>query len=165
MLANSPILSTNQAAIPATVLAAPFGSAPNAKPTVLVVEDNNYVSAAIWTILNDFNFDVAVTASGAQGLKLAQMLSPDIVVLDVNLPEMNGLEICRHLKADRGTSNLPVVFFSAESHHAKKAMNLGAEAFLVKPYDICQLPNCLSQILAARASAQTLQNLRQTVVQ
>lgn len=131
----------------------------NLKFTVLLVEDDNYVTAAIWTVLKESNFDVAIAASGAEGLKLAKMLSPDVVILDVNLPEMNGLEICRQLKGDSGTCDLPVVFLSAENDQERKAIALGAEAFLVKPLGIGQLPNCLSQILASRDIARLPQAL------
>src|SRR5215469_17979726 len=115
MLRTTQPLELNAGPDPAIVLAASFGSASNVKPTVLIVEDDNYVSAAMWALLTNSNFDVAVTANGAEGLKLAQALSPDIIVLDVNLPGMNGLEICRHLKADLNTSDVPVVFLSGQS--------------------------------------------------
>ena len=144
----------NPATNPAILLAGASGSAPNAKPTVLLVEDDNYVSAAIWTLLKYSDYDVTIAESGAEGLKLAQSLSPDIVILDVNLPDLNGLEICRRLKADPGTAELPVVFFSGQSERAEEALKLGAEAFLVKPNDIIRLPDCLGQILASRATAQ-----------
>ena len=136
-----------------------IGSPPlNVKSTVLLVEDDNYVSAAIWTLLKYANFEVTIAASGAEGLKLARSLTPDIVVLDVDLPEMNGLEICRHLKADPGTASLPVIFFSGQSHAAQQALDLGAEAFLFKPKDIGQIPDRLRKILDSRAIAQMPQN-------
>jgi CheY-like chemotaxis protein len=83
----------------------------------------------------------------ADALQLARHFPPDIVVLDVNLPGMNGLEVCRQLKAAPGTRALPVVFCSGERHLAEDAMDLGAAAFLAKPDDILKLPECLHAIL------------------
>jgi CheY-like chemotaxis protein len=134
------------------------GSALNFRPTVLLVEDDNYVRAAVWTLLKYSDFDVTVAGSGAEGFKLAGSLSPDIVVLDADLPEMTGLEICSRLKADRGTSNLPVVFLSAHNELAQQAFELGAEAFLVKRNDFGRLADCLVHILATRAINQPPQS-------
>lgn len=137
----------------------PIGSSSaNVKSTVLLVEDDNYVSAAVWTLLKHSDFEVTVAASGGEGFKLARTLEPDIVVLDVDLPEMNGLEICRRLKADPDTAFLPVIFFSGQTHLVQKGLGLGAEAFLLKPTDIGKIPGCLRQILDSRASAQAPQN-------
>ena len=142
----------------------PIGSRSlNVKSTVLLVEDDNYVSAAIWTLLKYSNFEVTIAASGAEGLKQARSLAPDIVVLDVGLPDINGLEICRHLKADPGTAFLPIIFFSGQSQFAQQALDLGAEAFLHKPGDIGKIPDCLHEILASRASDQAPQNMADTV--
>lgn len=160
MLGTSPITSTSTTTTPtpATILARSSGSAPNVRPIVLLVEDDNYVSAAIWTLLQDSNFDVIIAASAAEGLKLVKTLLPDIVVLDVGLPDMNGVEICRRLKTDPRTAGLPVVFFSAQSQFAEEALDLGAKAFLVKPNDIIRLADCLTQVLSSRATAQMPQN-------
>ncbi|HEX3626906.1 MAG TPA: response regulator [Verrucomicrobiae bacterium] len=148
MATNAPIPSIKIAANSET------GSTPKAKATVLLVEDDNYVSASIWTLLKYSNFDVAVADSGADGFRLAQSLSPDIVLLDVNLPDMDGLEICRRLKADPATSDIPVVFFSGHGQFAHKALDLGAEAFLTKPNEIVRLADTLTQILTSRATTQ-----------
>jgi CheY-like chemotaxis protein len=120
----------------------------NTKPIVLLVEDDHYVSAYIWTLLNQCNFEVVSVTSGAEGLKLAQRLAPDVVVLDVDLPEMSGLEVCRRLKSDPKTSGIPVVFFSGYDEFAEAACDLGAEAFCVKPGDVCRLVDCLCEIIS-----------------
>jgi DNA-binding response OmpR family regulator len=163
MLATSPITSMSITTTPATILAGSSGSTSNVKPIVLLVEDDNYVSAAIWTLLQDSNFDVIIAASAAEGFKMVKTILPDIVVLDVNLPDMSGVEIYRHLKTDPRTADLPVVFFSAHSQFAEEALDLGARAFLVKPNDIVRLADCLTQILAPRAAARLPQNLAQAV--
>jgi CheY-like chemotaxis protein len=160
MLANPPVdTTTSTENVPGS--SAP---APNAMPTVLLVEDDNYVSAAIWTLLKYSNFDVTIAETGTEGLKLVGTLSPHIIILDVNLPDINGLEICRRLKADPATSHLPVVFLSARIEFAQEAIAVGAEIFLAKPNDVSRLADTLSQILASRAAAQTPQRLTQAAV-
>src|SRR6516225_9535090 len=111
------------------------------KPTVLVVEDNPYVSAVLWTLLSRFNFEVISETSAPAGRQLARSLRLDAVVLDVNLPGINGLEICRQLKADPETRALPVIFFSSQQYLADEAMEVGAAAFLTKPGEVIKLPD------------------------
>ncbi len=112
-------------------------------PTVLLVEDDPDVSAIMSLLLTDGGFEVSTAWSGPEGLSRARNFAPDIVVLDVNLPGMNGLEICRQLKASPETCGLPVVFCSGERDLAGEAVNLGAAAFLTKPDDILKLADCL----------------------
>ncbi len=135
---------------PATTTALPGQPDPASKPLVLVVEKDTYSSAILWTLLNHFNFKVFCETSGPVGRQLARSLSPDAVVLDVDLPGMNGLEICRQLKVDPKTRPLPVVFCSRQHYLADEAMELGAAAFLDMPNDIVKLPNCLREILSGQ---------------
>lgn len=125
------------------------GPASARKPAVLVVEKDPYVSAVLWTLLSRFNFQVISENSGPTGRQLARDLRLDAVVLDVDLPMMNGLEICRQLKADPATRALPVVFCSRQRYLIDEAMEVGAVAFLTWPDEIIQLPECLRQIIAA----------------
>ncbi len=126
---------------------------PASKPTVLVVENDPYVSAILWTLLTHFNFKVVSETSGPVGRQLAGSLSLDAVVLDVDLPGMNGLEICRQLKADPDTQALPVVICSGHYYLADEALELGAAAFLYMPGEIIKLPACLTKILSASKDA------------
>jgi CheY-like chemotaxis protein len=100
-------------------------------------------------LLNHFNFEVISETSGPVGRELARNLRLDAVVLDVDLPMMNGLEICRQLKADPETRALPVIFCSGQRYLADEAMEVGAAAFLAKPNEVFKLPGCLRQIIAA----------------
>ena len=116
------------------------------------MEGDLYVSAVLWTLLNRFNFEVTSETSGPVGRELARNLRLDAVVLDVNLPGMNGLEICRQLKADPETRALPVVFCSRQYYLADEAMEVGAAAFLHMPGEINKLVACLEQILCVRTA-------------
>jgi CheY-like chemotaxis protein len=137
----------------ATSLPGPQSATSSGKPTILVVNGDHYVSAIIWTLLKNFDFDVVSETSGPAGLQLARSLSPDAVVLEVNLPDLNGLEICRRLRADPATRALPVVFCSRQRYLADEAIELGAAAFLDGISGVIQLPACLGNILPARRAA------------
>ena len=137
---------------PVALLAAGRGQpepASATKPTVLVVEGDPYVSAILWTLLDRFDFEVISETSGPVGRELARNLRLDAVVLDVDLSVMNGLEICRQLKADPETRALPVVFCSGQDYLADEAMEVGATVFLAEPNEVFKLPGCLRQIIAA----------------
>lgn len=121
------------------------------KSTVLLAEDDPNVSAMICLLLEAHNFHVRIADSGLQALRMAQDLMPDIVVLDINLPEMSGLEICRILKANPQTCTIPVVFCSGEGHLASEAMASGGAAFLEKPDGILKLSGCLGEILSGES--------------
>lgn len=135
-------------AAPPAALPGPPNPASARKPTVLVVENDPYISAVLWTLLSRFNFEAISETSGPTGRQLARSLRLDALVLDVNLPGINGLEICRQLKADPETRALPVVFCSRQYYLADEAMEVGAAAFLVKPEEVIKLPDCLRRILA-----------------
>lgn len=114
---------------------------------VLQVEDDPDVVTIVEILLSRFNFEVVSTDSGVEGLHLANTLHPDIITLDIDLPDMTGLEICQRLKADPETALVPVVFFSGRSNLAEKGLALGAAAFLVKPNDLTRLGPCLREVI------------------
>jgi DNA-binding response OmpR family regulator len=116
---------------------------------VLQVEDDPHVVTIVEILLGRSNFEVISTDTGREALRLAGSIHPDIITLDVDLPDMNGLEICRQLKADPETALLPVVFFSGQSNLAEEGLALGAAAFLVKPNDLTRLGKCLREIIDA----------------
>ncbi|HLX72619.1 MAG TPA: response regulator [Verrucomicrobiae bacterium] len=119
-------------------------------PTVLVVQNDAYISAVLWTLLSQRGYRVVCENSGPEGLLLVRSLFPDAVVLDVNLPGVNGLEICRQIKADPDTRSMPVLFCSAQTYLADEAMEFGATAFLSVPGEVIKLPECLRAVLGAR---------------
>jgi DNA-binding response OmpR family regulator len=120
------------------------------RPMVLTVQSDQCISAVLWTLLTRNGFDVVSETSGLVDALLARSASPDVIVLDVNLPGTNGLELCRRLKADAQTSLIPIIFCSGQHYLADEALELGAAAFLSVPGEIYKLPGCLREILAVR---------------
>lgn len=106
------------------------------KPVVLVVDDTIANIRILDDLLRD-EYTVRVATNGATALRLAlSEPHPDIVLLDIMMPEMDGYEVCRRLKSDPLTSNIAVVFITAmgNEEHEAKGLDLGAVDFIAKPF-------------------------------
>jgi len=105
------------------------------KPLVLVVEDNEDMRALLANVLGE-EFNVAMAVNGKEGLKSAVKYVPDLVVSDVMMPVMDGLELCRRLKEEVSTSHIPVLLLTACSMDEQKAEGYesGADGYLSKPF-------------------------------
>ena len=104
---------------------------------VLVVDDEtDYLNIAAG-LLEAEGYDVLKAATGAEGLAAAQAALPDLMVLDIGLPDMSGLEVNRRLKKDPATAAIPVLLFTVRSELdlVKKALASGAVGYTIKPFD------------------------------
>ena len=104
----------------------------------LVVDDSRAMRSIIRRHLDELGIHVDEAASGAEALfVLNHIPMPDVLLLDWNMPEMNGLECLRRLRADRETENIPVMMVTTESEMAQVALALdaGANEYLMKPFD------------------------------
>ena len=111
--------------------------------TILVVDDNADIRAYLSTILQD-RYQIALAADGSQGLALANEIVPDLIVSDVMMPVMNGLEFCQRIKSGIATSHIPVILLTARalSQHQVEGYESGADAYITKPFS--------SEVLLAR---------------
>ena len=119
---------------PAT-LAESHGAAAETMPTVLVVDDSPDNLALIVELLRP-HYKVKVAASGARALKIVRSdAPPQLVLLDIMMPEMDGYEVCRQLKADAATRNIPVIFLTAltQVEDEARGLALGAVDYITKP--------------------------------
>lgn len=117
--------------------------------TVLVVEDEPDVVDLLRYNLTRAGFEVVIATSGDQGLNLARERRPDLIVLDLMLPGMNGHEVCRALKSDTNTDAIPVVMLTAkgETHERVKGLELGADDYVTKPFSPRELVLRIQSIL------------------
>ncbi|HUH15908.1 MAG TPA: response regulator transcription factor [Gaiellaceae bacterium] len=108
------------------------------KRTVLVVEDEESITAPLTAALAREGFDAAVAATAAEALELARSLRPDIVLLDLMLPDGSGLDVCREL---RRTSSVPIIVVTARGDEADRVvgLELGADDYVVKPFSAREL--------------------------
>jgi CheY-like chemotaxis protein len=118
---------------------------------VLVVEDDRSIQMVLELILSRMaKCDVIVASDGPEGLAKIQQQRPDVVLLDLMLPGMDGLEICRRAKADEETRLIPIIFLTAQPQPATvaRAMALGAAGYLVKPFDPIKIIDQINEALA-----------------
>jgi two-component sensor histidine kinase len=105
---------------------------------ILVVNDNEPGRYATTRILARAGFQILDAATGEEGLRLARTASPQLVVLDINLPDVNGVEVCRQLKTDPKTANIMVLQVSATNTQVAdrvRALAAGADSFLIEPVE------------------------------
>lgn len=116
---------------------------------VLVVEDSTPQREMITELLRGSGLDVAVANDGVEALEQIQGAPPDIVVLDIVMPRMNGYELCRKIKADPVTQNVPVVMCSSKGEEFDRywGMKQGADAYIAKPFQPTELVGTVKQLL------------------
>jgi CheY-like chemotaxis protein len=102
---------------------------------ILVVEDNPVDKRIICNILQTMKYQVLTAENGAEGLKIAKTLQPDLIIMDCEMPVMNGRDACRELKSDPSTANIPVVFLTSVNtpQNIIECFDLEAENYLSKP--------------------------------
>ena len=104
---------------------------------VLIVEDEANIRQLVKYNLEKESFQVIEAEDGLQGLRLAKAEKPDLVLLDLMLPQMDGLEVCRSLKGNQATAALPIIMLTAKSEEIDKVigLELGADDYIVKPFE------------------------------
>ena len=104
------------------------------KPTILIVEDEEDLREIIIYNLEREGYKAVGVESGEEGLELAISLKPDLVILDLMLPGMNGMDVCRKIKQDSNTKNIPIIIVSAKGEEADivSGLELGADDYLTK---------------------------------
>ena len=123
--------------------------ATDGKPRILIVDDEPDLVAVLRLGLQMEGFDVIEAADGEEGLRKAQQEKPDLVVLDLMLPRMDGYQVCRTLKFDARFKSLPIFILSARPGEKDKrlALDMGADVFIGKPYDLKDLVKRIRQRL------------------
>ncbi|HEY9645128.1 MAG TPA: response regulator [Chroococcidiopsis sp.] len=117
--------------------------------TVLVVEDSVTQREMITDLLRGSGLTVTVANDGVEALEQIQGQSIDLVVLDIVMPRMNGYEVCRRLKSDPKTQNVPVVMCSSKGEEFDRywGMKQGADAYIAKPFQPTELVGTVKQLL------------------
>jgi len=134
----------------------------NGKPRILVVDDEPQLTRVLRTGLKSRGYDVLAAEDGLNGFKIFKDWQPDLVITDLAMPNMDGLEFCRRLRA---ISQVPIIILSAKGEEKIKveALDIGADDFVTKPFGIDEL---LARLRAAlrRATVQTTNQVDETVL-
>src|SRR5690349_13584564 len=110
-------------------------------PRILIVADPRLYRRIATDQLKQAGFQVAEAASGEEGLEVAASVAPDLILLDMTMPGIDGIETCRRLKADAATRDVPVIFFSAtgEVDQVVGGLDAGASDYVTKPFRPAEL--------------------------
>jgi DNA-binding response OmpR family regulator len=122
--------------------------------TALIVEDHPEQADLVARILRLRNYHPIVAENGETGLRLAREHVPDVVLLDLMLPDINGFDVCRRLRTDRATMLIPVVMLTAldDVQHRVHGFRVGANAYVTKPYGVEDLFEAITSVRAWRTS-------------
>ena len=131
--------------------------ADGAKRRILIVDDEPSIAKILRKQMEVAGFDVTVAVDGLDGLTKAKEGSHELIILDVMLPKMNGMEVCSNLKADERLKKIPVLMLTAKSQRQDKDEGLqhGADAFLTKPFQLDELLAKANALLAKSSEAQS----------
>ena len=118
------------------------------KAVILAVDDTPENLDVVKGVLGA-DYIIRAAINGRIALKIAEKQLPDLILLDIMMPEMDGYEVCQKLKADTRTADIPVVFLTGSHDDSSqgKAFDLGAIDFITKPIDGSALKNCVENIL------------------
>ena len=102
--------------------------------TVLIIEDSKTQADQVAYHLSKHDLDVIIAADGLQGLRLVNAYQPDLIVLDVNMPKLNGYQVCRRLKRDPETMGIPVIMLTSatEFDETQTGYQVGADEYIAK---------------------------------
>ena len=122
-------------------------------PLVLVVEDSEAIRAAFTILLEESGYAVSAAATGEEAVRLAAGGSPDLVLLDVGLPDISGLDVARRIKADPATAHIPLVALTGRDDSVDRDALLaaGCAAYLVKPVDTQALIRALPSYITGES--------------
>ncbi len=116
---------------------------------VLICDDEPYILESVTYIVEKEGFEVITAEDGEEGLNLARAEKPDVVFLDVMMPKMTGIEVCKALKSDPGTKNMHIIMLTAKGQDSdhEQANEVGADEYMTKPFSPRKLRQRLHEIM------------------
>jgi two-component system sensor histidine kinase/response regulator len=134
-------------------------ASPTVPPNILLVDDTPSNLQLLLQLLKDRGYRIRVATSGKLALQAVQHEPPDLILLDVNMPELNGYEVCERLKADPAWAEIPVIFISAMSETLDKVRAFGAGGvdYVTKPFQFEEVEARVATHLELRRQKRELQ--------
>ena len=119
------------------------------KKNILVVDDNSQAVEMLTMILEDNGFNVIKAYEGESGLLKTREQKPDLIILDIRLPDIDGFQVCEEIKNDPDVFHIPVVMLTGKDKgdDFDKAMNKKADWYIIKPYDVGHLLKVVDKLL------------------
>jgi len=121
---------------------------------ILVVDDEMYIVNILDFSLDSEGFEVVNAANGEEALRRAVEVMPDLIILDIMMPKIDGFEVCRALKAKDETKDIPIILLTAKDRDAdrKKGEEVGADGYMTKPFSPTRLVDYVRELLAASSA-------------
>lgn len=118
------------------------------KKNILVIEDDENIRAAHKLVLED-DFNIHLAADGEDGLAKAKELKPDLIILDLMMPKMDGIEVCKNIRSDEAINATKIVMVTAKDKPIDevRGMDTGADDYIMKPFEADELKHVINQIL------------------
>lgn len=123
------------------------------QPHILVIEDHQPNATLVCDLLSFHGFRVSWAPDGITGLEMVEQDPPDLILMDLQLPKLDGFELTRRLKSDPKTSHIPIVALTACAmiSDAERAMEAGCDGYLTKPINTRELPQTIRKFLGVSA--------------
>ena len=117
-------------------------------PTALVVDDSLSVRKSLSEFMENIGYKVRAAHDGLEAFEIASACKPDIILTDMEMPRMNGIELSSHIKSSTELNNIPVIMITSRSAewHQKEAANAGIDAYLTKPYSEEELLDAIKRL-------------------
>lgn len=133
-----------------------------ALPKILIADDNVANRELLEALLSKFECDTEIAVDGADALKKVESFQPDLILLDVMMPKLNGFEVCRKLKNDPSTSKIMILMVTALSElgDIERAVEAGTDDFLSKPVNSLEFQKRVSNMLKLKGTEDELERLR-----
>jgi adenylate cyclase len=134
-------------------------------PTILIADDRPDFVQLLRDLLSVEGYQIVTAEDGREALEVLDQCSPDLVLLDLNMPVMNGYEVCQRIKTDPTTADIPVLMLTAwaDPEYRVKGLELGAEDYLAKPFDHRELLARIQTRLRAKQEADRLRAVQKTI--
>ncbi|MCB1881859.1 MAG: response regulator [Gammaproteobacteria bacterium] len=116
---------------------------------VLIVDDEQNIAISVEYLMRREGFDVSVAKDGEEGLSMIRSLRPDLVLLDVMMPKMDGFQVCAEVRADADLNSVRIIMLTAKGREAEveKGLSLGADAYIPKPFSTSDLVSRVNALL------------------
>ena len=117
---------------------------------ILVADDEQEIRDLLEHFLKGRGYEVVLASDGHQALKLAAEENPQVIILDIKMPGLDGLEVCKRLKEKEQTKLIPVIVITGFEDNKMAALNIGADDFVNKPFDMAEISSRVKSALRIR---------------
>lgn len=135
----------------------------NTKPLILIVDDVSRNLKLLASILYEKEYEIAMADSGKEALRILEEISPDLILLDIMMPGMDGYEVCGELKKNERTASIPVIFLTAkhENENIIKGFECGAADYVTKPFNSKELLSRVKTHIKLKIKSENLKCLNE----